>query len=379
MNSDHGWIRKRPAARWTDARNIAAGMILVAVLLAAASKARERPELETEEWPDVSRMVSVDFVDVELKNALSIIARTSGLNIIAGSEIDCRVTARLVEVDLHKALNSILQSCGYSYVHEGEIIRVFKIPEEIVGLHGKTPQVLIESRIVEISLGERDQAGVAWDTLTSLIGDEVNITGKVNLNLGTSGLILNIFNGDVTALLNLISKETNTNVLSSPRIVALDGREAKILVGEKVAYQQSFGQSTAGITTTTVQFEDVGIKLYVTPHVRPGGFVVLDLLIEVSTVKEWRTLSNGDEIPIISTKNATSRVRVADNATLIIGGLINEERVESIWKVPILGDIPLLKYFFRRKTVETDRKELTLFITPRIMDVAAVEDMQEKD
>jgi len=134
-----------------------------------------------------------------------------------------------------------------------------------------------------------------------------------------------------------------------------------------VAYQQTFGQVTAGVASTTVQFEDVGIKLYVTPHIKRDDAIVLDVLVEVSSVKEWRTISNGDEIPIISTKQADSRIIVRNNNTVVIGGLIGEDRVESIWKVPVLGDIPLVKYLFRKRSVEKTKKELSIFITPRIV------------
>ncbi|MBN2072240.1 MAG: type II and III secretion system protein [Candidatus Krumholzibacteriota bacterium] len=311
--------------------------------------------------------VSIEFSQTDIKEALRQLARISGLNIITGEKITGSITARMIDVDLEEALSSIVRSCGYSYMREGDIIRVVTVPPEMVGIDRDTPQVLIESKIVEVVLGKSNESGVNWEMLSSEMGDGVFVDGTVDLPRGDSGLLLNIYNGDVENLIQMISQQSSTNILSSPRIVALDGREARILVGEKVAYQQSFGQASGGITTTTVNFEDVGIKLYVTPFVRPDDTIIIDILVEVSSVKEWRSVSNGDEIPIISTKQTTSRVLVRNNTTLIIGGLIGENRIESVFKVPVLGSIPLLKYLFSSRRSETTKTELTVFITPKLM------------
>ncbi len=319
-----------------------------------------------------SKNISAEFVETDIASALRMLAKTSGVNIVAGEKITGKVSARLVDVPLEEALSTILKSCGYGFICEGEVLRVVKIEDELIGIDGSTPQVLIESRIVEVTLGEDNQTGVNWEFISSKIVDDISVEGIVDLSPATSGLLMNIYNGDVDALIQMIEKESKTDILSAPRVVALDGMEARILVGEKVAYQQTFGQASAGITTTSVNFEDVGIKLYVTPHVRSGGAIIVDVLVEVSSVKEWRKISNGDEIPIISTKQTTSRVVIDDNSTLIIGGLIGESKIESIWKIPVLGDIPFLKYLFSRRAIESNKTELNVFITPRLVGSAPV-------
>ncbi|MBU8923378.1 MAG: hypothetical protein KOO63_16295 [Bacteroidales bacterium] len=312
-----------------------------------------------------AKKVSVEFADTDIQIALRMLAGISGLNIVSGTKITGKVSARLDDVSLEEALSSIVRSCGFSYIREGEVIRVIESPEGMAGIGASTPQVLIESRIVEVTLGDDIQGGVNWELMSSSIGNEISAEGLIDVGLGTSGLLLNIYNGDVDALIDIVGRERKTNILSAPRIVAMDGRESRILVGEKVAYQQTFGQATAGITTTSVQFEDVGIKLYVTPHVRSDEYVIIDILVEVSSVKEWRTVSNGDEIPIISTKQTTSHVVVKNGSSLIIGGMLSESIIESVVKIPILGDIPILKYLFSRRSKETNKTELTIFITPR--------------
>ena len=280
----------------------------------------------------------------------------------------------MVDVSVEDALRAVLGSCGYTYVNEGGVVLVTKLPEGFAGVNKDTPQVLIESRIVEVVLGENNEEGVNWNFIAEKVNGNVSASGSIDLNIGQNGLLFNIFNSDAEAIINCLNQETSTKILSAPRVLALNGSEARILVGEKVAYQQTFGQVTAGVASSTVQFEDVGIKLYVTPHIKRDDMIVMDVLIEVSSVKEWRTISNGDEIPIISTKQADSRVIVRDNNTVVIGGLIGEDKVESIWKVPVLGDIPLLKYLFRKKHEEKTRKELSIFITPRIVRLEKVAD-----
>jgi len=311
--------------------------------------------------------ISIDFSDAGIGEVLKAIAKGSGLNIVAGDKVTGKVTVRMVDVSVEDALRAVLRSCGYTYVKKGDVVRVIKPPDGLSGVDENTPQVLIESKIVEVTLGRNNEEGVNWNFIAEKINGNTSASGSVDLNIGQTGLLLNIFNSDAEAILNFLSQESRTNILSAPRVLALDGSEARILVGEKVAYQQTFGQVTAGVASTTVQFEDVGIKLYVTPHIKRDDAIVLDVLVEVSSVKEWRTISNGDEIPIISTKQADSRIIVRNNNTVVIGGLIGEDRVESIWKVPVLGDIPLVKYLFRKRSVEKTKKELSIFITPRIV------------
>jgi general secretion pathway protein D len=297
-----------------------------------------------------------------------VLSEVSGLNITSGNEIKGSVTARLQDVTVREALNSILRSCGYTYTVEGSVVRVMEADEEILGLDRNTPQIHIKSQIVEVNLGDSRETGVNWKNLSGELGDDLEITGETLFPDGDSGLMLNLFSGDVDAVINLIEESSETNVLSEPSIVAIDGREAKIMVGEKIAYQQSFGQASAGITTTSVQFEEVGIKLNVTPYLKEEGWILLDIMVEVSSVKEWRTLSNGDEVPIISSKETSTKVMIRNNTTLIIGGLIGNNRSEKVQKIPVLGDIPLLGYLFRRTDIELNKTDLNVFITPAVIE-----------
>jgi type II secretory pathway component GspD/PulD (secretin) len=314
--------------------------------------------------------ITLDLKDTDLKDVLRTISKTSDLNIVAGDEINGKVTARLSEVKVFEALSTILRSCGYSYIQEGDVVRVVKIDPKLLGIDEKTPQVLMESKLVEVTLDKSHQTGINWKKFKMKFDNHVTVNDSVNLPIVGSGadkgLFVSVFDGDIDVLMQFLNEESKTDILSSPRIVALDNKEAQILVGEKVPYQQTFGQTTAGITSTSILFEDVGIKLLVTPHVREKDFVILDIHAEVSSVTEWKTLSAGNELPIISTKQAQTEVIVKDSTTLVLGGLISEGKWESVSKVPILGDIPILSYFFKHKSWEKKKSELVVLITPKI-------------
>lgn len=344
--------------------------VLYLFLLFTANDLRAEPNSVVEQIQigDQQTTISLDLKDTELLDVLRTISKVSGLNIVASGEIQGKVTARFDEVKVFDALSTILRSCGYGYIKEGNVIRVMKMDPELLGIDRRTPLVLIQSKIVEVTLDKSQEMGVNWQKL-GFNWDEENIKGEAQtfFPLDNRGLSINIFDHDVDVLLQALSTETQAEILSQPRIVSLDNKEAKILVGEKVAYQQSFGQAAAGITTTSVLFEDVGIQLTVIPHVRGDNYIIMEIHSEVSAIKEWRILSNGDEVPIISTKQTDTEVMIKDNSTLVIGGLVNTEKRESVSKVPLLGDIPFLSYLFKHKKVETIKKELLVFITPQLL------------
>jgi len=337
-------------------------------LLEVNLQAESNSVVEQIQIGDNDLTISLDLKDTDLLDVLRTISKVSGLNLVASDEIQGKVTARFNEVKVFEALSTILRSCGYGYVKEGNVIRVMKMDPELLGIDRRTPLVLIQSKIVEVTLDKSHQMGVNWQKL-GFNWDKENVQGEAQTSFpqNNSGLTLNIFNHDVDVLIQALSTETKAEILSQPKIVSLDNKQAKILVGEKVAYQQSFGQAAAGITTTSVLFEDVGIQLTVTPHVRGDNFIIMEIHSEVSAVKEWRTLSNGDEVPIISTKQTDTQVMIRDNSTLVIGGLVNTEKRESVSKVPLLGNIPLLGYIFKHKKIEDIKKELMVFITPQLL------------
>lgn len=315
----------------------------------------------------LTETISLDLKEAEIADVLRIFSTGANLSIVGGKELEGKVSGRMVNVKIEDALRSVLRSCGYGFVKEGNIYRVIKEDSNLLGLDKNTPQVQIESKIVEAVLDKTTEQGINWESLKLSDSKDMKIKGQTNFPLGETGLFLNILHANADVIMQCLASQVSTHILSNPRLVTLDNKEAKILVGDKIAYEQTFGQTTSGITTTSVLFEDVGIKLFVTPHVTDSDFVILKIHAEVSAVKEWRTLNNGDEVPIIGTRETETEVTVKNQSTLVIGGLISEEEIVSIFKIPLLGDIPLLKFLFRQKTLRKSKKELMVFISPMLI------------
>ena len=160
-----------------------------------------------------------------------------------------------------------------------------------------------------------------------------------------------------------------TKILSEPKITAINGQEAKILVGYKEPFvTQTVSQTGTGtaVTAEQVTFLDVGVKLFVTPTIARDGYVQLKIRPEVSSKTGTLTTAQKNEIPIVETSEVETQLLVKDGQTIILGGLIKEEKARDHQRIPILGDIPILGLLFRSTKETTRRTELLVFLTPRL-------------
>ena len=237
----------------------------------------------------------------------------------------------------------------------------------------KDREVLIEAKILQVTLSDEQKLGIDWEAMVNdyhslkLTGNfdvlaETDKAGKVSI--GT------IAADQYTALLEALETVGHTEILSSPRIMAVNNKEAKILVGSTEPYvTTTVTTPSAGPTTTaeSVNFIEVGVKLYVTPTIHEDDFITLKIRPEVSSVVKNVTTSNNNTIPVIETSEAETTVVVKDKVTIIIGGLIKEEKITSAKKIPLLGDLPVLGYAFRSKSDLTRKTEIVIFITPKIV------------
>lgn len=249
-----------------------------------------------------------------------------------------------------------------------------EIAKVISAFDEKTPQVLIDAQIIEIKPSDKFELGVDWDYW---IKNHFRITS--NLPIGTTGrLLLGTNNntpaarGQYKAILDLLRTIGDTKVLSSPRITALNNQEAKILVGTKDAYITSTisqGGSGTSVTSQSVNFVDVGIKLYVTPTINQDNFVTMKIRPEISSATRTDITSQGQitQIPIVSTSETETTVMIKDGVTIMIGGLQKDERTKTVKKTPVLGDIPLIGFVFRSTSEEVKKTELVILLTPHIM------------
>jgi MSHA type pilus biogenesis protein MshL len=237
----------------------------------------------------------------------------------------------------------------------------------------KEKQVLIEAKIIQITLDNEHKMGVDWEAIVSdyhsldLVGDLDVLTStdkKGKLSIGT------ISSDDYTALIEALDTVGSTDILSSPRITAVNNKEAKILVGSTEPYVTTTTTTPSSGPTTTaesVNFIEVGVKLFVTPTIHKDGFVTMKIKPEVSSVTSSITTSNNNTIPVVETSEAETTVMVKDGVSIVIGGLIKDQTTKSMKKVPLLGDIPFLGFAFRNQSDSKSKTEIVIFLTPKII------------
>ena len=256
-------------------------------------------------------------------------------------------------------------------------------------------QVYVEAAIVEMSLSKMRDIGFEFLTVPGEIksGSGAPITPIGGTNFGNiaplvatgpaalanmSGLAVGAIKGTFTynnqvflnvgALLHALQNDGDVNVLSTPNILTTDNQKAEIMVGENVPFIS--GQTQNAVTGSQTLFnsvnrQDVGIKLTLTPQITSDDNVRLEVNQEISDVIA-STLTNPAG-PTTSKRSASTTVVIKDRQTMVIGGLIRDNVTSSTSKVPFLGDIPLLGWLFKSKTTSVDKTNLMIFITPYII------------
>lgn len=266
-------------------------------------------------------------------------------------------------------------------------------------------QVLIEAIIAEISVDNSQELGIDWlapiagdsddgivggsftgntlpnlgaedplDVFGSLLAGGLNL-GYLNFGTGNNGEQIFKFGG----LLKALGTNGNNNILSTPSVVTLNHQEASLSVGQEVPFVtgqfSATGSSDANGSPnpfTTIQREDVGLSLTVTPHINEGGQIVIDIAQEVSSI-DATTVSAVDVVT--NKRTLTTSVMIPDDSILVLGGLMEDSVQETIRKVPFLGDIPLVKNLFRTKKRSRVKRNLMIFIHPQILR----DDLQQED
>jgi len=246
--------------------------------------------------------------------------------------------------------------------------RNFPILEEIIKeLDVMLPQVLIEVEIVEVTLNEDTKFGIEWklDKTTNVDGKNYQQSGftKFGLSDEVYGLKYGIVGNTLQALLLSLEKETKVNIRSTPRILTQNNHQAIINISQSVPYLSSTQETTTGGVLTSYEYQDVGVILTVTPRINKSETVTMAVDQEINNLIEF-TLFNA---PVISKREATASVTVKDGQTMIIGGIIQDNKTETINKVPIISSIPLIGRFFQRKETTPEKTELMVFITPHII------------
>ena len=254
--------------------------------------------------------------------------------------------------------------------------KVADIEKIVLAFDDRLQQVLIEAKILQITLDDHMKLGVDWDSVIKHMQKQLSLQSAFQLSSfsafgppGAQLLLGSLGGGDVNVMIQVLKTVGDTNLLSSPRITAVNNQEAKILIGTSQPYAtNTITQSTAAATTgTNISFLDIGVKLFVTPTINKDGFITMKIRPEVSSTNSNYTYGvPATTIPIVQTTQAETSVCIKDGTTIVIGGLIKDERKKTVNKIPILGNLPLIKYAFSNTDDEIVKQELVIFLTPHI-------------
>ncbi len=398
------------------------GTVLVAAIVLLAPIPAQATG-ESPEPPIVLEPVTISVKNLDIKEVLSMLSSSRQLNFIFEEDVAGKVSLDLNEVPFYEAMRSAVAMAGYEVVRKGNIffvrtpqttdditralhdIRTFRLGyaqpadvqgvlAEIISANGKVlaydatrslvvedradvldrvaliieqldrppRQVMIEAEILEVRLSHDMRFGIDW----SLVFSEGTGSGTID-NTGFSGeaggtsegFFVAWAKGDFASQVEALEGVEDLTTLASPRLLAVDGEEAEIIIGGQLGF--AVVTTVEGTIIQSVEFLDTGAQLRITPTIADDGHVLMKVNPEVSDglVQEG--------MPSKTTAQVTSGVLVADGQTLLIGGLIRERDETTRSGIPLLMRIPILGGLFGRVTHEVSKSELIVLITPHIV------------
>jgi general secretion pathway protein D len=286
----------------------------------------------------------------------------------------------------------IIRATKDEYVVLEDVIQQLDIPRRMVYL---------EALIMEVDADKTFDVGVEWAAGGTFSDGDGNLVSGFSGSDGfsllegidgndpqlASGFTLGVLKegvkiGDVTfanlgAVVRAFRSDSDVNVISTPQILTMDNKTADISVGENIPYQTSVNLTDNNNEFTQFEYKDVATKLSITPHINQSDVLRLEIKTEVVRIKDEGLT------PSTFNRTATTTVILNDKSTVVIGGIIGQDATESNFKVPILGDIPVLGWLFKNHTNTNRKTNMFIFITPRIVrnpaEIAAVTLKKEDD
>jgi general secretion pathway protein D len=243
-----------------------------------------------------------------------------------------------------------------------------RVKQVLDELDRPVPQVLIKVLLAEVTHSDARDLGAEFSALN--IRDS-GLGSQVGTNFGvanaTGGLTAKVMEANFEAAIRALETVGKLDVLSRPYILASDNQLATITVGQQVPFITNSRTTDTGQTINTIQYQDIGIILNVTPHINPEGLVILDVAPEVSALTgETVPISENLNAPVFAMRSAQSRVAIRDGQTIVIGGLMEDRNTQTVDKVPFLGDIPVVRFLFSRNQTKKEKTELLIFLTPHV-------------
>ena len=315
-----------------------------------------------------------------------------------------RKILRLDEIDSSNSRNTLLSNRGSALIDPATNTLIVTDTRSVIEKFRKlideldvpAQQVMIEARIVEATDGFARDLGVkfgyggterqtAWGFNSGSGGISAANNGGASGNIGTSSgrwsvntninlpvaaaansiaLVRALSSGALNLELSASEQLSKTKTLANPRVLTQNRQEAKIESGTEIPYQDT---STSGNnTSTTTTFKKAVLGLVVTPNITPDGQIIMNVKINKDTPIDCRVKNEATKC--IQTKNLDTQAMVENGGTLIVGGIYEEENGNTLTKIPLLGDIPVIGNLFKTRQNSQSRRELLIFITPRIMD-----------
>lgn len=266
----------------------------------------------------------------------------------------------LIEID-PETRSLIIITDEETNVHIDQVIKQLDRPK---------PQVLIKVVFVEVT--HRDELDIGIEG--SLGYTQETRDGELQSNYGSllSATLrsqggFKLLDSDFSVTARALAEAGNFEVLSRPSILARNNQEAIITVGQEVPFIRNPTISNTGQQTFPVEYEDIGIILRVTPFITSDGLVEMIVAPEISTISDETIPINNIDYPVYAKRSAETVVVTGNGQTVVIGGLMERNKRETVRKVPLLGDIPLLGWAFRRKIKEDTKTELLIFLTPYVV------------
>jgi len=341
--------------------------------------------------------MTLDFQGADINSVFRLISEISGFSIVAGPGVKAEVTAHMKGVPWDQALDTILEVNGLGKKESGKVITVLPLVELKKAeeeqqkkdvAQGTLKQISIEAKIVEVNTSFAQELGIKWgygykdrwgdkdygvmfgtsasgDVTT--LPDGIGLTGSnVAVNFPSAlavaspalGLVMGTSKFILDAQLSALETTGDGKIISSPKVTTLDGVKATIKQGEEIAYQVVDDDGKA-----STSFKEAVLKLEVTPTVTPEGRISID----VKANNDYADWSRGLEEPPIKTSSVESTVVVKDGDTIVIGGIYYTVESKSKEGVPWLSDIPVIGWLFKTKGIDNTKRELLIFITPKIM------------
>ncbi|MDJ0806941.1 MAG: secretin N-terminal domain-containing protein [Gammaproteobacteria bacterium] len=372
------------------------------------------------------KRVSISLEDVEIQKVMRMLSKQQRLNIFVGEGVEGRVSINLYDMEVVHAIKSISDAAGYAveerngsyfiverdevgkYNHSGLTeVRSFKIqytqPSQVKSIlkdylssFGKITtlndrgllivedqpgyidqieallseidrepkQILIEAKILEVTLTDSESFGLDWSKLFNTSAGSGSF-GIRNLSSVTNpGLFFQYLSPNIEIALNALKERGRLRTLSTPKLLAMEDRTAETVVGTRLGFRVT--TTINQVTSESIEFLETGIILKVTPSVDRQGKILLDIHPEVSDGSV-----SDDGIPSKTTTQLSTRMLVPDGQTVFLGGLIKHNTNESREGVPMLGDLPGVGLLFSNRSKNLTATEIVVLITPKVVDLQA--------